>query len=121
MRRGETITDRPVLDCCWTVIVLVWDCCWTAVGLVLDGIWTGGGQLAMIIKAGEGVMIRAGVGVGEDREARVGGEGSVKGESGTGLMAADRSASRGEGEAVGWTRMRPSSGILWSLCLFQHG
>ena len=36
-------------------------------------------------------------------------------------MAAERSASRGEGEAMGWTRMRPSSGILWSLCLFQHG
>lgn len=36
-------------------------------------------------------------------------------------MAAERSASRGEGEAMGWTRTRPSSAILWSLCLFQHG
>ena len=36
-------------------------------------------------------------------------------------MAAERSASSGEGEATRWTRTRPSSFIVWSLCLFQHG
>ena len=65
-------------------------------------------------------MMRAGVG-GEGREATQGGEGSGEGQGGRGLMAAERSASRGEGEATGWTRMRPSSGILWSLCRSQHG
>ena len=32
-----------------------------------------------------------------------------------------RSISRGEGEAMGWTRVRPSSFIVWSLCRSQHG
>ena len=36
-------------------------------------------------------------------------------------MAAERSASRGQEEAVGTTRARPSSPIVWTLCLFQHG
>ena len=65
-------------------------------------------------------MIRAGVGGGEGREATEGGEGRGIGEGERGLMAAEGSASRGEGEAKEWTRMRPSSAILWSLCLFQH-
>ena len=60
------------------------------------------------------MIIRAGVGGGEDKEAREGGKGR-------GLMAAEKSASRGEGEAVGYTRVRPSSFIVWSRCLFQQG
>ena len=56
-------------------------------------------------------MIRAGVGGGEDREAREYGEWRGWGKGGRGLMAAERCASRGEGEAMGWTRVRPSSPI----------
>ena len=44
---------------------------------------------------------RAGVRGGEGREEREGGEGSEAGAGGRGLMAADRSASSGEGEAMG--------------------
>ena len=64
---------------------------------------------------------RAGVGGGEGREESDGGEGSEAGAEGRGLMAAERSASRGEEEAVGTTRVRPSSFIVWCLCLSQHG
>ena len=35
-------------------------------------------------------------------------------------MAAERSASRAEAEAVGATRVRPSNLTVWSLCLSQH-
>ena len=67
-------------------------------------------------------MTRAGVrGGAEGREARKGGEGSAEGAEGRGLMAAERSASRGEGEEMGWTRVRPSSFIVWFLCRSQHG
>ena len=65
-------------------------------------------------------MMRAGVG-GEDKEAMQGGEVGGQGEGGRGLMAAERRASRGEVEAMGWTRMRPSSFIVGFLCRSQHG
>ena len=64
---------------------------------------------------------RAGVRGGEGREEREGGEGTETGAEGRGLMAVERSASRGEGEAMGWTRIRPSSFIVWCLCRSQHG
>ena len=115
------MTVRPVLDCCGAVDVLRWDCCWSVVGLVLDCCWTCGGKLATIGEAGEGVIIRAGVGGGEDKETREGGEGRELREGERGLMAAERRASRGEGAAMGWTRIRPSSFIVWFLCRSQHG
>ena len=121
MRRGEVIVVGPVLDCDCTVVVLAWDCCWTSIGLVLDGSWTSGGQLARNEEAGEGVITRASVGGGEDREAREGGEGSGDGGRGRGLTAAERSASKGAEEATGTDLVRPSSSMLWSLSLFQHG
>ena len=47
-------------------------------------------------------MTRAGVrGGAEGREARKGGEGSAEGAEGRGLMAAERSASRGRGRGDG--------------------
>lgn len=67
------------------------------------------------------MMIRAGVGGRVDREAREGGEWRGLGKGRRGLMAAERSAWSGEEEAVGTARVRPSSLIEWSLCLFQHG
>ena len=68
-------------------------------------------------KAGKGVMRRAGVGGGEATE---GGDERGIGERGRGLTAADRSASSGEEDVSGTTRVRPSSPIMWSLCLSQH-
>ena len=51
--------------------------------------------------------------------AREGGDGSGEGGGRRGLMAAK---SRGEEEVMmEWTRMRPSSAMLWTLCRFQHG
>ena len=72
-------------------------------------------------KVGKEEMTTAGVGGGEERERgdSEGGEEEEE-EEGRGLIA-DRSTSRGEEEGVGTTRVRPSSPMLWSLCLFQHG
>jgi hypothetical protein len=87
----------------------------------------------MTVGGGDGpkAMTRAGVG-GEKRGVggkktgeEAGGEGEGKEEEedegkGRGQMA-ERSASREEGRGVGGTRVRPSSPMRWSLCLFQHG
>ena len=70
--------------------------------------------------AGEGVMMWASVGRAAAREATKGGEERGIGEGGRGLMA-ERSASSGEEDVGGSTRVRPSRLIVWSLCLFQHG
>ena len=56
--------------------------------------------------------MRAGVGRGVTEEWEVE-------EEGAGLMAA-RSASRGEEDDSGTTRVRPSKLTVWSLCLSQH-
>ena len=97
------------------------DQCWTVVGLWLDGGWTVVALLETIECVGKTVMTRAWVRVSEGREVEGGGEDRGTEVWGRGLMAAERSASRGEGEAMGWTRIRPSSFIVWCLCRSQHG
>src|ERR1700761_3368851 len=71
-------------------------------------------------KAGKGVMTCAGVGGGEDKEERERGKEGGEVEDG-GEWMAERSASRGDEEVTGTTRVRPSNLIVWSLCLSQHG
>ena len=121
MRRGEVISVGPALDCGWTVVGLWLDCGWTVIILWLDGGWTMLALLETIECVGKTVMTRAWVRVSEGREVEGAGEDRGTEVWGRGLMAAERSASRGEGEAMGWTRVRLSSGMLWSWCLFQHG
>ena len=91
-------------------------------GRVLDE--DDGGNVKVLVgdgQAGKGVITRASVGGGEGREVTGGEEVRGAGDGGAGLMAAERSASSGEEETVGTSRVRPSSRIEWSLCLFQQG
>ena len=124
MRRGVLITVGLWLDCCCTVVVLWLDRGWTVIVLWWDGGWTVVALLESVETiecVGKTVMTRTWVRVSEGREVEGAGEDRRTEVWGRGLMAAERSASRGEGEAMGWTRIRPSSFIVWCLCRSQHG
>ena len=77
------------------------------------------GEVSTVLDTGEttgrarmGVMRRAGVGGGEGSEVTEGGEERGAGDKGKGMIAAERSASRGEDETVGVTRVRPASPMV---------
>ena len=64
------------------------------------------GLLETIEWVGKTVITRARVGVAEGRESVQGGDGRGTGGWARGMLTAERSASRGEGEAMGGTRVR---------------
>ena len=120
VRRGEVNSVGVLLDCCWTVVGLLMGWSWTVVEPGLDCCWTIVGLPETICLAGKGVMTRAGVGEGKGRETTEGGDRTGTREEGRGLMAAERSSSSAGEGAGGNTRVRPSSPMVWSLCLSQH-